>query len=192
MDASKIVCWVKLTTADCFWLTIKKNYKLLNKPKKTARPAAGRIVRVWVICLDIVRCSVKFRYYLKFHGARTSFERVDEGKKTSAGYRAVPGRCPAGLLYTSGGHRTILVKNLNRTISKATVRAPYGARPGIVRCLTSARNFRKSLRPMPGRAPEDSRPGTGGCPYGHRSIFMSRTANEEKRRVFTKVQIAFT
>ena len=34
-------------------------------------------------------------------------------------------------------------------------------------------------RPMPGRAPDDARPGTGRC-------FMSRTATREKRRVFAE------
>jgi len=33
------------------------------------RPAAGRIVRFFIIFLDIVRCPVKLRYSLKFHGA---------------------------------------------------------------------------------------------------------------------------
>ena len=36
--------------------------------------------------LDI-RCPVKFSYYLKFHGARTAFCWVIEGKMTSAGHR---------------------------------------------------------------------------------------------------------
>jgi len=47
--------------------------------------------------LDIVRCPVKFRYYLKFHGARTGFGRVIEGKMTSAGHRAMHERRPAGV-----------------------------------------------------------------------------------------------
>jgi len=66
--------------------------------------------------------TVKFLYYFKFHGARTAFCRVFQGKMTSVGVR----------LHTSGGHRTMLVYNLNRTISTATVRAPYGARSIIV------------------------------------------------------------
>jgi len=45
---------------------------------------------------------VKFRYYLKFHGARTAFGRVIEGKITSAGHRTVPGRHSAGIFT----HRT--------------------------------------------------------------------------------------
>jgi len=52
--------------------------------------------------LDIVRCPVNFRYYLKFYGARTAFGRVIEGKITSAGYRTVPGRRPVGVFT----HRT--------------------------------------------------------------------------------------
>jgi len=39
-------------------------------------------------------------------------------------------------------------------------------------------------RPVPVRAPDDARPGTGQC-------FMSRTATGEKRRVFEE-HIAFT
>jgi len=38
---------------------------------------------------------------------------------------------------------------------------------------------------MPVRAPGDARPGTGRC-------FMSRTATDEKRRVFAEVHIAST
>jgi len=41
------------------------------------------------IFLDIVRCSVKFRYYIKFHGARTAFCRVIDKKLTSAWHRTV-------------------------------------------------------------------------------------------------------
>jgi len=40
-------------------------------------------------------------------------------------------------------------------------------------------------RPMPVRAPDNARPGTGQC-------FMSRTATDEKQRVFADVHIAFT
>jgi len=58
------------------------NRTILRRPYG-ARPAAGRIVRYFIIFLDIVRCPVKFRYYLKFHGARTAFGRVIEGKITS-------------------------------------------------------------------------------------------------------------
>jgi len=73
-----------------------------------ARPAAGRIVRFFCQFLDIIRCPVKFSYYIKFHGARTAFCWVIEGTMTSAGHR----------LHTSDGHRTIF-GNLNRTISTA-------------------------------------------------------------------------
>jgi len=40
-------------------------------------------------------------------------------------------------------------------------------------------------RPMPVRAPDDARPGTGRC-------FISRIATGEKRRVFAEEHIAFT
>ena len=143
-----------------------------------ARPAAGRIVRFVYHFLDIVRCPVKFRYYLKFHGARTAFGRVIEGKITSAGHRTVPGRRPAGVFtHRTGTGRFLFIIYM---IPTAPVRAPYGARPGIVRCLTSARKLKKSLNKS-----ADARPGTGRC-------FMSQTATGEKRRVFAKEHIAFT
>ena len=78
-----------------------KNRTILRSPYG-ARPAAGKIVRFFINFLDIVRCPVKFRYYLKFHGARTAFGRVNEGKVTSAGHRTVPRRRPAGVCI----HRT--------------------------------------------------------------------------------------
>jgi len=102
--------------------------------------------------LDIIRRPLKFSYYLKFHGARTAFCRVIEGTMTSAGHR----------LHTSDGHRTNLVWNSNRTIKR---------RPGIVRCVKRARNFRKSLYKS-----------AGAC-------FMSRAAAGEKRRVLAEVPI---
>jgi len=81
-----------------------QNRTILRRPYG-ARPAAWRIVQFFYQFLNIVRCPVKFRYYLKFHGARTAFGRANEGKMTSAGHRTVPGR----RLYTSDGHRTIFV-----------------------------------------------------------------------------------
>ena len=89
-----------------------KNRTILRRPYG-ARPAAGRIVRFLIILLDIVRCPVKFRYYLKFYGARTAFGRVIEGKITSAGHRTVSGRRPAGgrknrtIFYHFVRHRTV-------------------------------------------------------------------------------------
>jgi len=75
-----------------------------------ARPAAGRILRFLIIVLDIVRCPVKFRYYLKFHGTRTAFGRVIEGKMTSAGHRTVSGRRPAGVCTHRTGTGRFLFK----------------------------------------------------------------------------------
>ena len=75
-----------------------KHRTILRRPYG-ARPAAGRIVRFFIIFLDIVRCPINFRYSLKFHGARTAFGRVIEGKITSAGRR----------FHTSDGHRTIFI-----------------------------------------------------------------------------------
>jgi len=54
-----------------------------------ARPAAGTIVRYLFNVLDIVRCPVMFRYYLKFQGARTAYCRVIKSKMTPAGARTI-------------------------------------------------------------------------------------------------------
>ena len=123
-----------------------KDRTILRRPYG-ARPAAGRIVRFFINFLDIVLCPVKFRYYLKFHGARTAFGRVNEGKITSAGHHTVPGQRPAGVCTHRPGTRRFLFKIYIVRFQ----RCPSGARPGIVRCLASARNFQKSLsrlRPM--------------------------------------------
>ena len=92
-----------------------------------ARLAAGRIVRFFIMFLDIVQCPVKFRYYLKFHGARTAFGRVNEGEIASAGHRTA-GVCT---------HRT----GTGRFLFKIYIERFQRCRPGIVRCLTSAGNF---------------------------------------------------
>jgi len=120
---------------------------------------------------------VKFRYYLKFHGARTAFGRVIEGKMTSAGHRTVPGRRPAGVCTHRTGTGRFLYKKMYRTIPTVPDRAPSGARPDIARCLTSAKNIKKSLNKS-----ADARPGTGRC-------CMSRTATGENRRVFADVHL---
>jgi len=73
-----------------------KNRTILRRPYG-ARPESGKIVRFLINCSDIVRCPVNFRYYLKFHGARTAFSRVIKGKIRSAGHRTVPRRRPAGV-----------------------------------------------------------------------------------------------
>ena len=65
--------------------------------------------------LDILRCPVMLRFYFKFHGARTAFGRVNEGKMTSAGHRTVSGWS----FTTPAGHRT----------------TSYGARAGTGRCF---------------------------------------------------------
>ena len=75
-----------------------------------ARSAAGRIVRFFINFLDIVRCPVKFSFYLKFHGARTAFGRVNEGKMTSAGHHTVPGRRPVGVCTHRPGTGRFLFK----------------------------------------------------------------------------------
>jgi len=102
----------------------------------------------FVIFLDI-RCLVKFRNYLKFHGARTAFCRVIEDKMTSAnGARpafAHIGRAPddfglnfksydfnsdcSGTVLCSAGHRTMREKS--KKLSKISIqigRCPSGHR----------------------------------------------------------------
>ena len=81
---------------------------------------------------------------------------------------------PGRRLQTSDGNRTLFVYKIYRTIPTVPDRAVYGARPDIVRCLTSAKNIEKSLNKS-----ADARPGTGRS-------FMSRTATGEKRRVFCR------
>ena len=125
-----------------------------------ARPAAGRIVRFLIILLDIVRCPVKFRYYLKFHGAHTAFGRVIEGKMTSAGHRTVSWQHSAGVCT----HRTGTVRFLSFEILYRTM-------------SYNRQEYRKSLNKS-----ADARPGTSWC-------FMSRTATGEKRHVFAEEHI---
>ena len=120
-------------------------------------PAGGRKNRtIFYHFLDIVRCLVNFRYYLKFHGARTAFGRVIKGKIARCPDGARPafahiGRAPdefclifisydsngarPGTVRCPAGHRT-MSKNMikNRTILPAAGRAPYG-RSRIVRFL---------------------------------------------------------
>jgi len=103
-----------------------------------ARPAAGRIVRFFVL-FDIIRCPVKFSYYFKFHGARTAFRRAIGVTLTSAGHR----------VHTSDGHRTILGWNSNRTISTAA-----GHRTMCKKSKELSKNLYTN-RPMPVRAPAD-------------------------------------
>jgi len=130
-----------------------------------ARTAPGRrqekSYEFFIIFLDIVRCPVKLRHYLKFHGARMAFSRVIEGKW----HRPGTIRRPAGVCT----HRT----GTGRFLFKIQI-VRFQRCPGIIRCLTSARNFQKSLIKL-----ADARPGAGRCG-------MSRTATDEKRRVFCR------
>ena len=83
--------------------------------------------------LDIVMCPVKFRYNIKFLGARTAFGRVNEDKMASAGV------CT---------HRT----GTGRFLFKIYI---VRFQQCIVRCLTSAGNFQIS---QIGRCPSRHRP----------------------------------
>ena len=60
-------------------------------------------------------------------------------------------------------------------------RAPFGAWPGIVRCLSSARNFNKSLNKS-----ADARLGTGRCPSGHRSMFYESNCHRWEETCFCR------
>ena len=78
-----------------------------------ARTAPGRRQEIWcdfLSFLDIVRCPIKYRYYLNFHSARTAFGRVIEGKMTSAWHRTVPRRRPAGVCTHRTGTGQFLFK----------------------------------------------------------------------------------
>ena len=97
-------CYGHKSPTGPYGVFLTKNRTILRRPYG-ARPAAGRIVRFFYQFLDIVRCPVKLRHYLKFHGARSAFGRVIEGKMTSTGHRTASGR----RLHTSDGHRTIFV-----------------------------------------------------------------------------------
>jgi len=66
-------------------------------------------------------------------------------------------------------------------IPTAPVRAPYGARPGIVRCLTSVRNFQKSLKKS-----AVARPGTGRCPSGHQPMFYESNCHRWEATCFCR------
>jgi len=131
--------------------------------------------------LDIVRCPAKFRYYLKFHGARTAFGRVMEGKMTSAGHRTAPGRRPAGVCIHQTGTGRFLFKMYilrfqrcpsgHRTVPGWASYDAWQAPGTFINILTN--------RPMPVRAPVDAHLGTCRC-------FMSRTATGEKRHDFCR------
>jgi len=137
-----------------------KNRTILRRPYG-ARPAAGRILLFFIIVLDIVQCPLKFRHYLKFHGARTAFGRVIEGTMTSAGHLTAPVWllhtsdyfCSKFKSYDSNGDRHRTMSDKRKELYKT-----YLIKSG-------------------------HRPDTGRC-------FVSRTATGEKRRVFAEVHIA--
>ena len=124
------------------------NTRRILRPTYGAQPAAGRIVRYLITFIDIARCPVKFRYYLKFHSACTAFGRVnmrgpDGARPTFAHIGRAPGDFSKPISYDSNG-----------------------ALLGIIGCQASARNFQKSLKKS-----ADARPGTGRRPSGHRPMF---------------------
>jgi len=130
-----------------------------------ARPAAGRIVRFFIIFLDIVRCPMNLRYYLKFHGTRTAFGRVIEGKITSTGHHTVPGWRPAGVFT----HPTGTGRFLFNIYIVRFQRRPSGHRTGPAGHHTMS-DKRQELSKLLNKS-ADARPGTGRCPSGHRPMF---------------------
>ena len=94
---------------------------------------------------------------------------------TSAGHVTVPGRHRAGVCTHRTGTRRFLFKIHNVRLQ----RCPSGHRT-----MSDRRQILSNL-PIPVRAPDDARPGTGRC-------VMSKTVTGEKRRVFAEVHIAFT
>jgi len=143
-----------------------------------ARPEAERIVRFLINIFDIVRCPAKFRYYLKLHGARTALLGPLRVKWHRPGTVRCPGGARPAFAFIGRAPDAFCLKLIS--YDSNGVRAPYGAWPGIVRCLTSAKNFNKSFTKS-----ADARPGTGRC-------FMSLTVTGEKRHFFAEVHIAFT
>jgi len=91
--------------------TSPKNRMILRRQEK--------LKRFLNIFLDIERCPVKFRCYLKFHCARTAFGRVIEGKMTSV--RTARGRP----LHTWDRHRTNFVLTFYRTIPTVPNQTSY-------------------------------------------------------------------
>jgi len=94
-------------------------------------PASRKNRMIFINFLNIVRCPVNFRYYryLKFHGGRTAFGRVNKGTLGSHrpfGVRPAPGR----RLHTSDD----FCLKYKSYISN-------GDRPGIVQCLGTGRCF---------------------------------------------------
>ena len=158
---SPLMLWSQIIYGHRMASISQKMSKNWQKIVRFFLPPAGRrrIVQVFVNFLDIIRCPVRFSYYLKFHGARTAFCRVIEGTMTSARHR----------LHTSDGHRTILVWNLNRTISTAA---------GHRTMCEKSKDFSKISVQI------------GRCPSGYRPMFYeSNCLVYLKRRVFAEVHI---
>jgi len=87
--------------------------------------------------LDIVRCPVKYRYYLQFHGSRTAFGKVIECKWHRPGTVRSPDGARPAFAHIGQTPDDFCLKCISydtvRLISYNAVRAPYGVRPGIGR-----------------------------------------------------------
>jgi len=81
----QLMLWSHIISGTVRRLLHQKSYDSMAPIR---HPAGGMKNRtMFYQFLDIVQCPVKFRYNLKFHGARTAFGRANEGKMTSAGHR---------------------------------------------------------------------------------------------------------
>ena len=153
------LCWCVTWTHGMLWSQIIYGHRTASFSPKMVRfygacTAPGRRQEesydFFINFVDIVRCPVKFMYYIKFHGARTAF-----AESTRVKWHRPVGICT---------HRTIFVTNLYRTILTVPVWASYD----VWQAPWTKTNILTN-RPMPVRTPDDARPGTGRC-------FISRTA----------------
>jgi len=98
-----------------------------------ARTAARLVLFLFCKSLDIVRCPVKFRYCLNFHGNLVAFCRVINGKMTLVVHRTLPGRRPDGVCTHLIRSETLLY--VRGTLGICCVRSKYA---DIRRCTLYA------------------------------------------------------
>jgi len=84
--------------------------------------------------LDIVRCPVKFRYCLNFHGNFVAFCRVINGKMTLVVHRTLPGRRPDGVCTHLIRSQTLLY--VRGTLGIRCVRSKYADIRRCTLCYT--------------------------------------------------------
>jgi len=104
--------------------------------------------------LDMVRCSVKSRYYLKFHGRH---------------------------FHTSDGLQTIFVQNLNHMISTATVSA-LARHCTVSKKVSGTFENLSTNGPMTVWSPDNARLGTGRCFISQILLEQQRMNNIQRTR----------